>query len=130
MSRPDIADYLGLTIESNLVSTEISGSLRRNRSAELAAHCAAQLLRTEHLTSRAHAGIGQTSGITTTQIPMVDRSHLSGLCGQNGASERPPAAAITRPDGQRRSSCDTAIKTLDLGQGPRVNLDKNKFFGL
>jgi len=60
MSRPDIADYLGLTIESNLVSTEISGSLRRNRSAELAAHCAAQLLRTEHLTSRAHAGIGQT----------------------------------------------------------------------
>jgi hypothetical protein len=26
MSRPDIADYLGLTIESNLVNTEISGS--------------------------------------------------------------------------------------------------------
>jgi hypothetical protein len=82
MSRPDIADYLGLTIESNLVSTEISGSLRRNRSAELAAHCAAQLLRTEHLTSRAHAGIGQTGRITTTQIPMADRSHLSGLSGQ------------------------------------------------
>lgn len=57
MSRPDTADCLGLTIESNLVNTDIPGSLRRNRSAELAAHCAAQLLRTERLNeprSRGH----------------------------------------------------------------------------
>lgn len=130
MSRPDIADYLGLTIESNLVNTEISGSYAaieaRSWRRIVLRNCSALNILRAALT-RASA---KPERITTTQIPMADRSRLSGLSGQNGASERPPAAAITRPDGQRRSSCDTAIKTLDLGQGPRVNLGKNKFFGL
>jgi hypothetical protein len=60
MPRQDIADYLGLTIENGLVNTDIRGNLRRNRSAELAAHCAGRSLRTERFASGAHTAIGQS----------------------------------------------------------------------
>lgn len=82
MPRQEIADDPGLTIASGPMNADVPGNLRHNRSTELAAHCAAQSL----------------------------RAGSNGRPIQNGASQRPPAAAITRPDGERRSYCDVAMK--------------------
>jgi hypothetical protein len=83
MSRPDIADYLGLTIESNLVNTEISGSYAaieaRSWRRIVLRNCSALNILRAALT-RASA---KPQRIATTQIPMADRSHLSRLSGQN-----------------------------------------------
>jgi hypothetical protein len=118
MPRPGIADCPGLTIDSGLVNTDIAGNLRRNRSAELATHCAGQSLRTEPFASGAHTGIGQSGEWRPRRFRWPIDLTSQGLADKMEHSERPPAAAIRGRIVSGEVIVTMAIKNLDLGQGP------------
>jgi hypothetical protein len=61
MSRPDTADYLALTIESNFVNTDIPGAYAAIEALSWRRIVLRSCSALNVLTSRAHAGIGQTS---------------------------------------------------------------------